>query len=102
MLGYYYPRLIAKCVIIHAPVYPSTCLASHKISAYFITAVQLYVLNICFTSSIFWQSGVRQHIKVNIEHTEWSPCSVPNAEPKSEGKTLASDVAKQGCRNLGS
>ena len=90
---------------VYPPVYPSTCLASHQISPHFITHVQLYLLNICFDSSIFGQSGVRQqiiHNQVKIDHKEWSPCSVPNAEPKSEGKTLASDVEKQGCRNQGS
>ena len=62
----------------------------------------MFMFNVCFASSISQQSGVRQQIRVNIDHQVWSPCSVPNAEPKCEGKTLAGDVEKQGCRNQGS
>ena len=39
---------------------------------------------------------------MKIDHQEWGPCSVPNAELNPEGKTLANDVEKQGCRNQAS
>ena len=37
---------------------------------------------------------------MNIDHQVWSPCSVPNAEPKFEGITFASDVEKQGYQKV--